>query len=294
MTCALPTPGWLLNSTDWTGRSFSFGLAGAGRREAVIEMGKLPSLIYSHNAKTKARLRLAWSVIFVVATIYAITNVTKIPGIMLFLVCVFFQASWIAVSDIMLPYPIAKTKPRLRLAGSVIFAVAIIYGITSVAAFTFGYKLPDWITLENVDSLYKIAGIVLLFVCVFFRASWIAVSNIRESNAIAVYMAMLGYLSAIFAFSLIYLTASAQNPGHAFNCKCAMSMEDSLYFSVITMATVGYGDFYPTGTAARVIVATQVLLGVLFNIVIFALLSAKIAQHIFAPSNTAEKPKAEE
>ena len=40
-----------------------------------------------------------------------------------------------------------------------------------------------------------------------------------------------------------------------------MSGADYLYFSVITMTTVGYGDFVPADTYSRIIAATQALMG---------------------------------
>jgi voltage-gated potassium channel len=42
-----------------------------------------------------------------------------------------------------------------------------------------------------------------------------------------------------------------------------ITFPESLYFSIVTMATVGYGDITPLSDLARVIAATQVVLGVL-------------------------------
>ncbi len=43
----------------------------------------------------------------------------------------------------------------------------------------------------------------------------------------------------------------------------AISFSDSLYFSLITMSTVGYGDITPAGEAVRVVAAIEVLPGIL-------------------------------
>ena len=42
-----------------------------------------------------------------------------------------------------------------------------------------------------------------------------------------------------------------------------ISFAESLYFSVITMATVGYGDVTPLSDVARLVVAGQVVVGIL-------------------------------
>lgn len=39
---------------------------------------------------------------------------------------------------------------------------------------------------------------------------------------------------------------------------------DALYFTVITLATVGYGDIYPSGQEARVVVMFQILYSLVF------------------------------
>ncbi len=50
----------------------------------------------------------------------------------------------------------------------------------------------------------------------------------------------------------------------------AISFSDSLYFSLITMSTVGYGDITPAGEAIRAVAAIEVLLGILLMLFGFA------------------------
>jgi voltage-gated potassium channel len=42
-----------------------------------------------------------------------------------------------------------------------------------------------------------------------------------------------------------------------------LSFAEALYFSVITMATVGYGDIVPEGAPVRALSAAEVVVGVL-------------------------------
>lgn len=50
----------------------------------------------------------------------------------------------------------------------------------------------------------------------------------------------------------------------------ALTFPESLYFSIVTMATVGYGDIVPSTDAARALAAIQVVLGVLILLVGFS------------------------
>ncbi len=52
--------------------------------------------------------------------------------------------------------------------------------------------------------------------------------------------------------------------------RTAISFSDSLYFSLITMSTVGYGDITPAGEAVRVVAAIEVMLGILLFLFGFA------------------------
>nr|WP_237419289.1 potassium channel family protein [Kitasatospora sp. SID7827] len=66
--------------------------------------------------------------------------------------------------------------------------------------------------------------------------------------------------SALVVFATAYL-AMSRDPGELDGLTTKV---DALYFTVITMATVGYGDIHPSGQAARVVVMLQLLYTVVF------------------------------
>lgn len=51
---------------------------------------------------------------------------------------------------------------------------------------------------------------------------------------------------------------------------------DALYFTVVTMATIGYGDIAPIGQAARILV----LLSIVFNLIFVAALASALATRV--------------
>jgi hypothetical protein len=64
------------------------------------------------------------------------------------------------------------------------------------------------------------------------------------------------YLVAISFFAIIY----AQIPNQ-FRCECNLQLTDWLYFSVVTITTLGYGEITPTTDIAKFLVSFEVLCG---------------------------------
>ncbi len=64
------------------------------------------------------------------------------------------------------------------------------------------------------------------------------------------------YISAILICANLYFSITGI-------FKDVITFGDSLYFSVVTITTLGYGDFSPISTAGKTIVAFEVLLGVI-------------------------------
>ena len=81
------------------------------------------------------------------------------------------------------------------------------------------------------------------------------------------------YSIAVIVFATFYRIvdrlAAAPN-FHVGGQARAITFPESLYFSIVTMATVGYGDIVPASDAARALAAIQVVLGVLLLLVGFS------------------------
>ncbi|MFD8483536.1 potassium channel family protein [Kitasatospora sp. NPDC059673] len=80
----------------------------------------------------------------------------------------------------------------------------------------------------------------------------------RPGRPVPVILTLLS--GALVVFSAAYLGMSKQ-PGELVGLTTKV---DALYFTVITMATVGYGDIHPSGQVARIVVMIQVLYTVVF------------------------------
>ena len=69
-----------------------------------------------------------------------------------------------------------------------------------------------------------------------------------------------------------------------------MSGFNALYFSLITMSTVGYGDIVPVSPVARMLAMTQAMTGTIYMAV---LISRLVALHTSAPAVDAQAPTSE-
>jgi Ion channel len=76
---------------------------------------------------------------------------------------------------------------------------------------------------------------------------------------------LLGYAALVFIFACFYAAGWQYDPVHAFRGVDAVhhpSFADFLYFSVVTMSTVGYGDVIPANAITRTLACTEVVLGI--------------------------------
>lgn len=81
------------------------------------------------------------------------------------------------------------------------------------------------------------------------------------------------YSLLVIVFACLYrlLDAAMGEPMLAFaGIRRAMSFSEALYFSVVTLSTIGYGDVVPVGPAARTVASIQAVLGVLLLLFGFA------------------------
>jgi len=83
------------------------------------------------------------------------------------------------------------------------------------------------------------------------------------------YAALSAYLMAGIYFGLLYLLVEQTNPG-TFTAPTRFSQTTAIYFSFVTLATLGYGDVVPRGDIARGIAIVEGIGGQLFLAVLVA------------------------
>jgi hypothetical protein len=118
-------------------------------------------------------------------------------------------------------------------------------------------------------------GAMVLFSLAILRVfDWPHLSAFRAVGA-----ASFSYVVTLLAFGVFYL-GIYRIDHNAFNRK--IDVFTSYYFSITTMATVGFGDIYPVSALARCAVCMQIFFGLMYNLVLFAtiaaVLSAKLAE----------------
>lgn len=79
----------------------------------------------------------------------------------------------------------------------------------------------------------------------------------------------------LVAFALAYYALAANVDGQLVGIATRI---DALYFSTVTMTTVGYGDVHATGQVVRALVTAQLVFDVAFLGVLASLLSRRLAR----------------
>lgn len=122
----------------------------------------------------------------------------------------------------------------------------------------------------------------LIFLTIFSRIVYVMGKHVfvspkvstadRLYGAISIYLLMSGF------FSNIYMLMVLLNPS-SFSCSVALCGQDllaafrngaNMYFSVITITTVGYGDITPTTALGGMLAAIEALMGQMFVAVVVA------------------------
>ena len=78
------------------------------------------------------------------------------------------------------------------------------------------------------------------------------------------------------AFALVFALTTVLGGGPFFATVDAARAVDYLYFSFVTLTTVGYGDLAARGDVGRMLAVTEALLGQLYLVTVVALLVANV------------------
>lgn len=110
----------------------------------------------------------------------------------------------------------------------------------------------------------------------FVLCSGVVLSDVitgEEASTDKVLGALCGYMLIGILFALIYSWMEQSDPG-CFSMEGGSDFSDFIYFSIVTLSTLGYGDIVPMSSQARALVSLEVLLGQFYLAVVVARLVA--------------------
>ncbi|MGY4225021.1 voltage-gated potassium channel Kch [Bradyrhizobium sp. USDA 4503] len=90
-------------------------------------------------------------------------------------------------------------------------------------------------------------------------------------------LSIASYFMTIYGYALIYKFIAMAAPD-MFTPK-PLDLSTAIYFSIVTIATVGYGDVLPLHQATKILVSTEILAGVAYSVFFFSILANLIREH---------------
>lgn len=159
-------------------------------------------------------------------------------------------------------------RQRLRRALFIAAPIVVIavFAVITVIAAAFGSEYGRG--LAALFSAIMTAGVIAR---IFGRVASAPVINaVVVIRAISVYV-LIGLLYA-------YLFIAMSVTGNAFFVQGPQPNSTFLYFSYVTLATVGYGDFTPAYTAGRYLAVSEGLIGQLYLVTVLALIVSNLGR----------------
>jgi len=149
----------------------------------------------------------------------------------------------------------------------------------AVLAVGFVWLGPTWRGAAMYSAGFL--GLVAFFVSVAVWTVW-HLMRAERVTAETLIGAVCGYLLAGLAFALLFSTIETVAPGSLRLGAAATGQtgSDIVYFSFITLTTIGYGDIVPVGEGARLLVIVE---GVTGQFYIAAVVARLISLHVAKP-----------
>ena len=140
-------------------------------------------------------------------------------------------------------------------------------GVVLVAPAAIGEWLNYWRPELMTYALTRGTGLLFIGFAVIQLLRFIVYAPRVDSEVL--YAAIAGYLLSAFAWSLAYALLDRLDPNSfvfTLGLKSGQSMNGftGLYFSFITLSTVGYGDIIPVSKVARMLAMVEAIFGMFY------------------------------
>jgi hypothetical protein len=143
----------------------------------------------------------------------------------------------------------------------------------------------------TIGIVFMVYGGVRVFEVIVYQSNVLFFDPVRTAEADKrfaikgyrriVILSLHGYVETIFWFALFYRQLRSHfglGDSAAMVHSALETPIGALYYSLVTMATLGYGEFTPNDNFGRVIVSCQIVAAVFLTIVVLARLIAYLPQ----------------
>ena len=185
--------------------------------------------------------------------------------------------SWFFIAELLIAvYSISEGTRSLRVAA--LLAAPAVLG--ELGFFVFESRETHWFAVISVGAFLAYVVFVVYKQSVFSKGR---MTSDRVAGAISVYL-LLGLL-----WALVYGVVSSTNPDafkglSAFDLENSGAQPDFIYFSFVTLTTLGYGDMSPVSQIAKSLAWFEAVFGQLYLAVTIArLVSLEIAHKEHPP-----------
>ena len=127
-----------------------------------------------------------------------------------------------------------------------------------------GYKLNN-----AVDFILPVLLMILSFLFILK-----SIGRNNEVDVNTVLSAISGYILIGLLFGILIFSIELISPGN-FTNELSLSYYDSIYFSFVTMSTLGYGDISPVTQGGKSLVIITTLVGQFYMVIIMGIIVGK-------------------
>src|SRR5213596_1545401 len=167
-----------------------------------------------------------------------------------------------------------------------ILVIAIVLAIPAIAGRWMNHFRPDLIP----PAVFLVAGLILIAFVVGNLLRFVL--RAPSVNTEVLCASISAYLMLGLMWTIAYWLVDQLTPGGAFSFNTnagrqSMNGFNALYFSFVTLSTVGYGDITPLSRIARWLAALEAMTGLLY----VAVLIARLVSLYSAPGPTEHREK---
>ncbi|GIM29315.1 hypothetical protein CPJCM30710_19810 [Clostridium polyendosporum] len=125
--------------------------------------------------------------------------------------------------------------------------------------------------MDKVPIYYTLFFLIFTILNIVRTVKWLINSNKTNFYFISLYLVE----------SFFVIVTSYANLYGIFNnlfSKDALTLVDTMYYSITTITTTGYGDIYPTCSITKFIAASEMLIGYFYGAIVIAIIVSKFIE----------------